>query len=269
MAIFKCDFRSKVLGGNACFNVIIPEQCLSDIPTVLLLHGLAGNHNDWLRFSAIERYAIERDLAVVMPAADMSFYADMLHGRKYYSYIIDELASYTRRIFPLSTKREKNFVAGLSMGGYGALKIALKNSENFAACASFSGAVDIGARMEFDERLSVFSAIWGKNYKDELQNGNIDLFQLVQNLEDSQKPKPWIFQACGTDDSLYQDNLKFKAFIENKGYTYEYREAPGAHTWDMWDFWLPNALDFFKRYLRENNVEEFVDRQASFPFVIK
>ena len=128
MAIFRCEYRSSALEATTCFNVILPEGCTEDIPTVWLLHGLSGNQDDWLRFSSIERYANERRLAIVMPYGGDSFFCDMKYGGRYYTHLADELPAYIRRVFPLSAKREKNFAAGLSMGAYGALKLVLDRS---------------------------------------------------------------------------------------------------------------------------------------------
>jgi len=258
MAVFHCDYRSRILAGNVNFNVVLPEQCVDDIPFVLLLHGLAGNQDDWLRFTSIERYAIERSIAVVMPNADKSFYSDMVHGRKYYSYVTGELLDYVRRVFPLSRKREKTFVAGLSMGGYGAFKIALGASDQFAAAASLSGVPDMVQRIQAGRFPEVRKAIWGNNYMETLPGSSDDPYELVRRLEASDLPKPWLFQACGTEDTLYDNNLLFKEFIENRGFVYEFHEGPGAHTWDVWDYWIVHAIDFFKRYMAEYGVEQNV-----------
>ena len=269
MAVFHCDYRSKVMEGNVSFNVIIPEQCLEDIPTVYLLHGIAGNHDDWFRFSAIERYASERGLAIVMPAAGKSFYTDMVHGPSYYTFITKELCDYVRRIFPLSSKREKNFVCGLSMGGYGALKICLSNPDSYAACGSLSGVPDIYERLKDGANKKVAEAVWGDDYLKKIPGSKDDLYALIEKIQENGQKKPWIFQACGTDDSLYENNLKFKAFVESRDFTYEYGEGPGAHTWDVWDYWIPKALDFFKRYMAENGVKCVNDEQYVQPIVKK
>ena len=270
MAVFHCDYRSKVMEGNVSFNVIVPEQCIEDIPTVYLLHGIAGNQNDWLRFSAIERYAVERSIAVVMPAGDKSFYTDMKYGRKYYTFISEELIEYTRKMFRLSCKREKTFVAGLSMGGYGALKFALSKPDTYAACASISGVPDICSRLEDGiSNRTVAQSVWGEDYLNTVRGSDSDIFELVSRFETSGKPKPWVFQVCGTDDGLYENNLTFKSFIEGKGFTYKFDNGPGAHTWDVWDYWIPYALDFFKEYMRENGVEEYNDKGYTQPIVVK
>src|SRR6266498_4824372 len=111
--------------------------------TLYLLHGHSDDHTAWMRWSSIEKYAEGLNLAVVMPAVHLSFYNDMVYGGKYWQFISEEVPALVREMFSLSADRKDNFVAGLSMGGYGAFKMALTHPERFAAAASLSGAVDI------------------------------------------------------------------------------------------------------------------------------
>ena len=130
MALINCDYFSDVLGLSTSMTVILPQNSEGQIglsgkvvssrhPTLLLLHGLPDDHTIWLRRTSIERYAAEYGLAVVMPAAHRSFYTDMKQGYRYWTFISEEVLKIARSFFPLSAKREDNFVAGLSMGGYG------------------------------------------------------------------------------------------------------------------------------------------------------
>ena len=116
-----------------------------ETPHAVSLHGHADDHTSWQRFTSIERYAEGLNLAVVMPAVHLSFYNDMAHGGKYWQFISEEVPAVVRDLFPLSSERKDNFVAGLSMGGYGAYKLASTYPERFAAAASLSGALDIRA----------------------------------------------------------------------------------------------------------------------------
>ena len=252
MARFQCTFRSQVIGTDVSFNVVIPEQCKEDIPVVLLLHGRSGNHDEWLRNTPIERLAKIYGMAMVMPDGHGSWFCDMKYGNKYYTYITQELMEYVRTIFPITKKREKTFVAGLSMGGYGALKIALAESDQFAACGAFSGAVDIHARFALGNRHEDGISIWGENYLDVIPGSMDDTYELTRRLEAQGKPKPWIYQACGTEDKRLQENHLFRDFIQDRGYVYEYFEGPGRHNWDFWEVHIVKALDFFQRYMAEN-----------------
>lgn len=134
---------SASLGRSFCYNIIVPENSDGDIPAVLLLHGLSDDYTQWERMTPIERYANERGIAVIMPDGARSFYTDMKYGDAYYSSIVRDVMRSARSLFPLSVKREKNFTAGLSMGGYGALKIALKNPDVFSGAISLSGVLNI------------------------------------------------------------------------------------------------------------------------------
>ena len=136
MALIHCDFFSEVLHLSTSVVVILPQPAPSQNgttgcggshkhPTLYLLHGLSDDHTIWQRRTSIERYVSLLDLAVVMPAVHRSFYTDMAHGYRYWTFISEELPALARSFFPLSDAREDNFVAGLSMGGYGAFKLGL------------------------------------------------------------------------------------------------------------------------------------------------
>src|SRR5690554_3142250 len=137
MALIQCNFYSESLGVSTAMNVILPQQTTTQIGmnsresggrhrTLYLLHGLSDDHTIWLRRTSIERYVAALGIAVVMPAVNRSFYTDMHHGAAYWTFISEELPSLARSFFPLSDLREDNFVAGLSMGGYGSFKLALR-----------------------------------------------------------------------------------------------------------------------------------------------
>src|SRR5437868_6066068 len=148
MAFFDCHFFSDVLGLTVTAHVLLPQKTERQIglaggaktdggfPTLTLLHGLSDDHTIWSRRTSIERYAAARNLAVIMPAAGRSFYQDMASGARYWTFVSEELPAILRHFFPLSEKRADNFVAGLSMGGYGAMRLALAHPERFAAAAS-------------------------------------------------------------------------------------------------------------------------------------
>ena len=154
MALITCDFYSESLGLCCAMNVILPQATSSQIgmqgsvrakkhPVLWLLHGLSDDHTIWARRTSIERYVAERGIAVVMPNAGKSFYKNMASGPAYGTFLKEELPEIAQSFFPLSTDRRDNFVAGNSMGGYGAFLLALSQPERFAAAASLSGALDI------------------------------------------------------------------------------------------------------------------------------
>ena len=261
MARIRYDFRSTVLSKDSGINLILPDDCTEDTPVVYLLHGLNGCENDWLRNTSIERYAKKRKMAMIMPFGGKSFFCDMKYGEAYYSFLADEVCPLMRRIFPITKKREKTFVAGLSMGAYGAVKLALDRSLDFAACAAFSGALDIRERFSLGDKDSLGVQIWGEDFLNVIPGSGDDLYELARRLERENRPKPWIIQACGTEDKRYHENTLFRRFIENRGYVYEYRERPGGHTWNLWDFWIQPALDFFLRCMEESSAVKSQDEE--------
>ena len=153
MILNEIYFFSDTLGFHTSMYVLMPKRTLSEMKskrapkyrTLYLLHGHSDDHTAWQRWTSIERYAEGLNLAVVMPAVHLSFYNDMAHGGKYWQFISEEVPAVVRDLFPLSSARKDNFVAGLSMGGYGAFKLALTHPDRYAAAASLSGALDIRA----------------------------------------------------------------------------------------------------------------------------
>ncbi len=243
MAFLSCDFSSQVLGTDTTISVVLPENTEGKFKTLYLLHGLSDNHSDWMRRTSIERYACEKGIAVIMPDGGRSFYTDMKYGPKYYTYITEELPEICRRFFNLSDRREDNFIAGLSMGGYGAFKIALKNPDKFVAAASLSGVLDIEKRVKITDWNSDMFLIMGENF--DLSQSCENVMYLAKELDKKGGIKPRLYQACGTEDFLYEDNITFKNMIETLRFDYKYEEGPGEHCWVFWDEYIKKAIEFF------------------------
>ncbi|MBO7745982.1 esterase family protein [Paenibacillus sp. MWE-103] len=249
MALIQCDFFSDVLGLSSSMYVILPQNAQSQIgmeskatqrkhKTLFLLHGLSDDHTIWLRRTSIERYVAPLGLAVVMPAVHRSFYTDMASGGDYWTFVSEELPALARSFFPLSDRREDNFVAGLSMGGYGAFKLALNKPEQYAAAASLSGALDVST---FEERAPVdFGRIFGT--ADVVNGLPNNLFLAAETLKASGRPIPRLYQYCGTEDFLYEDNVKFRRHADALGLPLTYEEAPGEHSWEYWDEYIQHVL---------------------------
>lgn len=254
MAFIQCDFFSNSLGLSTSMNVILPQQATGQIgiassggkevyPTLYLLHGLSDDHTIWLRRTNIERYVASLGIAVVMPAVNRSFYADMAHGLNYWTFISEELPAIARSFFPLSAAREDNFVAGLSMGGYGAFKLALSHPDRYAAAASLSGALDIASLAKsWEDRKHEFESIFGSVEKMESEPNN--LFLLADKVAASAASKPLLFQCCGTEDFLYEDNQRFLAHAKDIQLDVHYEEEPGNHEWGYWDHKIQRVLEW-------------------------
>jgi len=255
MAFIQCDFFSDVLGMSSSMNVIIPENKENRIgiqtgserneyQVLYLLHGLSDDHTTWMRRTSIERYANKYGLAVIMPNVHRSFYTDMVYGNKYFTFISQELPQIAEKLFPLSTKRKDTFVAGLSMGGYGAFKLALNHPERFAAAASLSGALNIAENAEkAGEQEELYREMkWIFGDLNNVKNTKHDLFYLLKRLIGKKKKIPALYQCCGTEDFLYKDNIKFKDFCSKNKIKLEYEEESAVHEWDYWDKKIQSVL---------------------------
>lgn len=242
MASVTCNFRSKCLDFNVTVNVYLPDTVTEDMPVLYLLHGMHGDASSWINGSAIGRYARARKLCVVMPSAENSFYTNMKYGCRYYDFVAKELPEYITTLLPLSRKREKNYIAGLSMGGYGAFKIALRNPDKFIAAASLSGCLDIAGTIGARWWKGVAVANWGEDYVNTVPGSEDDLMHLV-NTFPKDAPKPRLYFCCGTEDGLRGENLRFEENLRDKGFEYSYHEGPGVHDWLFWDTWIAPAID--------------------------
>jgi len=235
--------------------VLLPQRSLTEMKnkraskyrTLYLLHGHSDDHTAWQRWTSIERYVEGLDLAVVMPAVHLSFYNDMAHGGKYWQFISEEVPAVVRDIFPLSSERKDNFVAGLSMGGYGAFKMALTHPEAYAAAASLSGALDIRERVSADNprndknRLIEMRNVFGDPSK--LPGSKHDLLALAKKVA-RKNIKPRLYQCCGTEDFLYAENVQFRDAIRKLPLDLTYEEGLGTHNWAYWDKMIQRALDW-------------------------
>jgi putative tributyrin esterase len=276
MALITCNFLSEVLDLCTTMIVVLPQRPLLEIQpaaarknqkyqTLYLLHGLSDDHTIWQRRTSIERYADLAGLAVVMPAVDRSFYTDMARGNRYWTFVSEELPAVARSFFPLSADRQDNFVAGLSMGGYGAFKLALSHPGRFAAGASLSGALDIAGSLHWKDPLwqAEMKNVFGDLKK--VPGSQSDLFHLAQKVAESKGPKPRLYQWCGTGDFLYPANLKFRDHAKSLNLDLTYEDGPGTHEWAYWDRqiqrvigWLPlqRSIDYFGVIILESLVDQ-------------
>jgi putative tributyrin esterase len=250
MALLRCNFFSDSLGLSTSMTVILPQAVRGQVgmpgvsrrerhPVLYLMHGLSDDDTIWTRRTSIERYVAGLDLAVVMPQVHRSFYVDMEYGMAFWTFLSEELPALARSFFPLSSEREDNFVAGLSMGGYGALKWAMSRPEAFAAAASLSGGVNRAKRPTDPARARDYHLVFGDKPVAGTEN---DLFHLVDRLDKSSGPKPKIYQCCGTEDFLYQDNLLFRDACLKTSLDFTYNEGPGVHDWAYWDAKIQDVL---------------------------
>lgn len=250
MALIQCDFHSEALQCCMSMNVILPQPsgvletdepvAEKRYPTLYLLHGLSDDHTIWTRHTSIERYVSGLGIAVVMPAVGRSWYTDMEYGHDYFTFVSRELPRVAQSMFPLSRAREDNYIAGLSMGGYGALKTALHYPEKFCAAASLSGAVDILERLS--DFKKDFPAIFGER---PVKGSGDDLFHLAEELAESDAPNPLIYMNCGTEDHLIESNRRFRDHCDRVTLDVMYEENSGMHEWSYWDEHIQRVLELF------------------------
>jgi len=259
MALIRADIFSVSLMRNITIHAVIPSDKITDptkgierktFKTLYLLNGMMGNDFDWVTATRIERWAKDRDLAVIMPAGENRFYVDLeIPGQKYSTFVGKELVEQTRALFPLSDKREDTFIAGLSMGGYGATVNGLRFSETFSHIAALSAAYVLD---RVDD--AVYNAPWIGEDRAYLEHvfGNLsqlrgsekDYEALILKLKEEKKDIPKIYMAIGVDDDLLDVNRKYHEFLQEQGVAVDYVEAPGAHEWDFWDSQIKKVLDW-------------------------
>jgi putative tributyrin esterase len=255
MALIRCDFFSEALELGTSMTVLLPQPGAGQIgvdgrasdappPVLYLLHGLTDDDTAWTRYTSIERYAAAAGLAVVMPQVHRSFYADETYGLKFWTFLSEELPRVTEGFFRISTRREDTFVAGLSMGGYGAMKWALRRPERFAAAATLSGALDAAYLQEFDLRPHM-RALTRRVFADRvIQGSDEDLLHLVATADRAALPR--LMLRCGTEDHLRAQNERFAAACASHGIALDAGFGPGAHEWSYWDREIQTVIDWLQ-----------------------
>ena len=256
MALLRCEFFSDVLGLSTSMTVILPQATETQIgmhgahgtsapPVLYLLHGLSDDDTIWSRRTSIERYVAPLGIAVVMPQVHKSFYTDENSGLPFWTFLSQELPGLVQQFFRVSSRPEDTFVAGLSMGGYGALKWALREPWRFGAAASLSGALMISNTGHADDPL--FAALMTRVFGPTPIPGTVnDLVHLIESCDPTAIPP--LYVSCGTEDFLYRANDHVVGTARERGLDVTVDFGPGDHDWDYWDIqiqkvltWLPLA----------------------------
>lgn len=263
MILSHCNFYSKVLNNHVDVNVLIPslpdnahffndlDEVYKDrtIPTLYLLHGALDDYSMWLRHTNIERYAEEAGIAVVMPSGQNGFYSNAIYGLNYFDYITDELIRFIEYTFPVSRDREHRYIAGCSMGGYGASKCGLSKPDKYRAFGCFSGAVDpeklepYMVKMGFD--FFRYDLIFGGS--DKVTGSKDDLKVMAENIKNNSK-KPYAFITCGQEDTNnYEMNFDLYKKLMSCGFETEFLGGSGHHDWIYWD----KCVDIFIKNIKK------------------
>lgn len=261
--IFHGEFYSKYLEQNTRLTILGPDpDPKKPYKLLYMLHPLCCNADTWAYYTRLPLYIRNYNVLCITPEVNRSFYFDQKFGQKYFTYIGKELPLFLERMFRFSSKREDTSVMGVSMGGYGALKLALTYPERFGFCAFASapmlflkGEMEQFKLMTHEERVSVstpqfeedMKAILGPDFQTEDKD---EIMRLLENTPCGCKPE--IFHCCGTNDYLYAQNKVFSEEMSKWGaYKYTYREWDGAHTWAFFDEFLRQALQY--RYDNEES----------------
>ena len=237
-------FYSRALQRDMPYRVVMPADSAAGekLKTVYLLHGGGGDFRDWTNDSDVAKYA-EHGLILVMPAGHSSYYANAAERSqdRYEDYIVKDLIEDVESKFPAMSRREGRAIVGVSMGGFGAINLALRHPELYAFAGGISAAVDVPSRPLSIKRLEQwrrFRAIFGP-WEGPVQKSN-DPFQLVRSA-DAQNA-PYFFLTCGEQEGLLGPNRQFASLLEARHFQYELHTTPGDHNWKQWDKWLPELF---------------------------
>ena len=251
MAVIRMTFFSTALRMTTNCNILIPDNsndvtpiCNGQYKTLYLLHGLSGNAEEWIRFTKLEYYAKKFGYIIVMPEVGRSFYTN-IDGINYAKYIAEELPNYLSQWFKIPTQKECTYIAGESMGGYGALKIGFSYPKQYQSIAALSPVIHLE-----ELRCMVENKVFEEMGVDEIdriihQNDYFDIYKYLDNKPS--KDYPSVIQLCGTDDFLIDSNRKFYHYAKNK-MDITYRELDGDHEWPVWDIAIQKAIQYFEKY---------------------
>lgn len=256
MAYIECKLKSQILqttvGIKLYFPTDLPAEVGYTVKGVLtLLHGYTNSGDDWIQMTAAPRYAADNGLVLIMPDCGNSFYQNMMYGGAYKTFLTQEMPMLLGRMFKLPTRRDQNFIAGLSMGGYGALFLGLSRPDLYAGCASFSGALDLSMMLAASDHPGV-REIFGPVFGDQLllpQSSDLRvLAKRTAQLPAAQQPKILITNGLQDVEPYYilqQNDAMHKVFHSLDLAHYRRIQWNGVHEWNFWDRSLVYAIDYF------------------------
>ncbi|MHC4592244.1 MAG: alpha/beta hydrolase [Planctomycetota bacterium] len=247
MATLRLGFFGDAISKQTNTTVLLPQEAEGGgpYPVLYLLHGLSDDDTTWTRCTSIERYTAGMPLIVVMPDGGRGYYTDAQCGPAYERHILEDVIGLVDRFCPTIANRDGRAIGGLSMGGYGAMKIGLKYPDRFCSVVSHSSVFDIerilGDPKRADEQLRLI-------FGDDPAQGDNDVFRLAEQIDRGLLPA--LRFDCGTDDALLEHSRAFHRHLEGLGIPHEYEEFPGAHEWGYWDTHIQEALEFHAAALR-------------------
>lgn len=225
---------------------IVPEKMKGPFPVLYLLHGLSDDHTAWTRQTSLERYVSGLPLIVIMPDGERGWYTDAesITYSKYESVITSDIIGFVDNTFPTIVSREGRMTAGLSMGGYGAVKLAVKHPDLFCGAVGFSAAIRLDTEIDSSEDWAMMNRlIFGNRFL----GSNNDVIALLNQAD--RETIPALRLDCGTEDFLIEQNRRLHQLLESLQIEHEYVEFPGEHNWSYWDRGIVDALPFIKKTL--------------------
>lgn len=243
MASITLSFHSEALERTVPLRALVPLEDAPRVPmpAMYLLHGLYGSEQDWFQYTRVMLWARAKGLAVFCPAGENGFYVNQADtGEAYMRYVGEELPAFTRRLFPLSSRREDTFIAGLSMGGYGALNAGLTYPETFGKVAALSAALRPWKRMDKPQggcvqRPAYARALFGQDTEP------WNTLTLARQCG-ARAPELWL--SCGAQDDLLEENIALVNGLRQAGIPAYFDQPPGAHNWDFWDREIQRVIDW-------------------------
>ena len=260
MAAGRMEFHADTILQHTNFSFVLPTDFVMEeiknpvhygrpAKSLILLHGLTGTDTDWLYGGVAQEVAKQYNLAVFMPTVGNSFYLDRGYpGGNYGTFIGEELPAFIRKTFGYCQTGEDTMIAGLSMGGFGALHTALAFPDMFSSCIALSSALVIREIARYKGRKNdVMPAAMVREVFGDPENilsSDCNPEVLYRRNKESGKKNPRIYLSIGTEDSLYDCNQEFRAFLENENAEFFYEDGPGAHNWDFWNQYLPRGIEW-------------------------
>ncbi len=258
MINIKCDLKSHILATRVDIDIFLPDArgyidevddyksyySFEPFKTIFLMHGAWDRGVQWIENTSVLRLAEEKGFALVVPSVGNTFYANTLYGLRYEDYFMNELTGFVRGLFPLSERPEDNFLCGVSMGGYGALKAVFKKPEAFGGCAVMSSVVDISASARIIRALGVQSDMTLGHWR-ELKGSQFDLRSIIEENKGQYDKFPALLMIDSPGDYLNEYNRAFHEYLETARISHDYREYEGLHEWKFWDEHMKECIDFF------------------------
>lgn len=254
MAQATINYYSHSLDKASSFNVIFPDSPDAERPwgVYYLLHGLSDDHTTWSRRSCIERYVLGYRLMVVMPDGGRGWYTNAVDGDPYEDDLMTQVIGLVEKNFPVRAERSGRAIGGNSMGGFGAVKLALKHPDVFASADSHSGVLGFLRSPDESKLLArEFTRIFGHSPTD----GPEDPYHLASCVRPRKRPALRI--VCGEEDPFVGQNRAFHEHLRALEFDHEYEEHAGTHNWQFWDRHLRSAIDFHRRNLRIPDAPEY------------